>query len=355
MSKKINSIKEQGKSLKFKRKYNDAVEKLKQGIDQIRMKVKDREEKDTLIKEFEDEIDLVYCAEIEGKGEEAEQFLLKDQYNEAIDILKNTMAFSNKIKDTETRNNEFSIIEKLLKETEMKSLIFQGKSLSSEGKFDESSSILDKAYGMAKTIYGTEPKGAQLIKIENTIDDVNAKKINQINNNGNGLKENKQFEEALKTYQVSLKIVDSMHLTQNKERERIKIQSFINEAYSEQIKPIIEAGKQQISAQSFENAVKELNKAAAITEKMFDSELKTAQFASISEHVNPVYIEQIKPIIENGLELISKEGFEESISLVNEAADTFNNALRFAKKMINSEEKENETNRITDLINKTCT
>jgi tetratricopeptide (TPR) repeat protein len=70
--------------------------------------------------------------------------------------------------------------------------------------------------------------------------------------------------------------------------------------------------------------------------------------------VNPVYLEQIKPIIDNGIELTKKENFVETISLVNEAAETFQNALRFAKKMIFSEEKDNEINKITELINNTC-
>ena len=117
MSKKINSLKEEGKKLKYKRKFDDAVEKFKQGIDQIRIKIKDREEKDSLIKEFEDEIDLVYCAEIEEKGEAVEQMILKDQYDEALFALKETMTLSNKIKDPifynrktfrRNRNEEFS-------------------------------------------------------------------------------------------------------------------------------------------------------------------------------------------------------------------------------------------------------
>jgi tetratricopeptide (TPR) repeat protein len=354
MSKKINSLKEEGKKLKYKRKFDDSVEKFKQGIDQIRMKIKDREEKDALVKEFEDEIDLVYCAVIEEKGEEVEQLILKDQFDEALFMLKSTMSIPNKIKDTETRSNQSTTIGKLLKETEMKSLTFQGKILKTEGKPDESLKSLEQALSIAKQIYGTEPKGAQIISIENLIDDSFSLKIDQINNKGTEQKQNGQLEEALKTYQEALKITEKININQNTEREISKIQTLINEVYTEQIKPLIEAGVQQINEQSFENAVKELKKAESIADKMHDSDLKTGQFKAISEHVNPVYLEQIKPIIENGIELTQKENFVETISLVNEAAETFQNALRFAKKMIKSEEKENELLRITELLNQTC-
>ncbi len=354
MSKKINALKEEGKSLKYKRKFEDAVKKLKQGIDQIRMKVKNREEKDTLIEEFETEIDLVYCAEIEQKGEEASEVAQKDQYNDALDILKNAMSISNKIKDTETRSNQSANIEKLLKETEMRNLIFQGKSLKIEGKPDDSLNILQKAYNMAKEIYGITPKGAQIISIENLIDASLSAKIDQINNKGSLSKQSGQLDEALKTYNEALKVTEKMLLNQNIEREKIKIQNLINETYSEQIKPLIEAGKQQINQQSFENAVKELNKAASLAAKMYDSELKTAQLKAISEQVNPVYLEQINPIVKNAIELIKKENFTESISLVNEAAETFKNALRFAEKMITSEEKDTELKKVTDLLNQAC-
>ena len=354
MSKKINSLKEEGKKLKYKRKFDDAVEKFKQGIDQIRMKIKDREEKDGLIKEFEDEIDLVYCAEIEEKGEEVEQMILKDQYDEALFLLKDTMSISTKIKDAETRSNQSSTISRLLEETEMKSLIYQGKILRDEGKADESLSTLDRALIIAKRLYGIEPKGAQIISIENTIDDSFSLKIDQINNVGSEQKQNGQLEEALKTYQDALKVTEKMYLNQNKEKEINKIRVLINEAYAAKIQPLVEAAKEQIGAQSFENAVKELNKAAEIAEKMYDSELKTSQFEGISQHVNPVYLEQIKPIIENGIQLTKKENFVETISLVNEAAETFHNALRFAKKMIFSEEKDSEIKKITDLINTNC-
>ena len=75
----------------------------------------------------------------------------------------------------------------------MKSLVFQGKILKGEGKVEESLSSIKKALDMAKIFYGTEPKSAQIINIQNALDDSYSLKIDQINNKGTDQKQNGQL------------------------------------------------------------------------------------------------------------------------------------------------------------------
>ena len=87
---------------------------------------------------------------------------------------------------------------------------------------------------------------------------------------------------------------------------------------------------------------------------MFDSNQKNTDFNAIGELINPLLIEKIKPIKEQGILITEEKNYEESASKVNEAAVIFNKALDIAKEMVDSEEKNNQLDLIINLIERTC-
>ncbi|MFX0043894.1 MAG: tetratricopeptide repeat protein, partial [Candidatus Hodarchaeota archaeon] len=98
----------------------------------------------------------------------------------------------------------------------------------------------------------------------------------------------------------------------------------------------------------------ESNNALDIANKMYDSDLKNLEISIIAEIINPFYIEKIIPIVEKGKQIIQQEKFEESTTKINEAVKTFKEALDIANSMIPDIKKDQEVNKISDLINTAC-
>ena len=87
---------------------------------------------------------------------------------------------------------------------------------------------------------------------------------------------------------------------------------------------------------------------------MYDSDLKKLEISIIAELMNPIYTKRINPILDEGIAITKKDNFNESNSMINQAIDVFESALDIAKTMIDSERKNIEIKKITDLINQAC-
>ncbi len=354
MSKKLRSIKEEGIEIRNNKDYLQAVRKFKEGINLIKVKVKDADEKRTQMKVFQDEIDQVYSIEIKEKSEEANQQVLNGQFDKGIKILEKTLTIASNINDADLKNSKQNSISFLIDEAKMKLLINQGQILKNEDKLDESTNELINALNIAEKLYSTEPEGNEIVNIKNLIDENYSQKINQINKEGERLKQDGKIEEAFKILENSLKITDNIYDVERKDKEASAIKDLINEGYLDKIKPIVEQGKQLINEESIDNAIQEVKKGVSIVEKMFESKLKSTQLKDLSGLVNPLFADQAKPMLENAMEIIEKENYEESISNVTKAAQNFHDALKIINKMIDSDQKEKELERVSNLINQTC-
>ena len=127
-----------------------------------------------------------------------------------------------------------------------------------------------------------------------------------------------------------------------------------NDIYSDQIKPIVEKGNELLTQDSTEKGIAELKNALTIADKMYDSDLKNLEISLIAELLYPIYIERINPILDEGIEITKKENLEELITMIKQDVDIFNRALDVAKTMIDSERKDLEIKKISDLINQAC-
>ena len=87
---------------------------------------------------------------------------------------------------------------------------------------------------------------------------------------------------------------------------------------------------------------------------MYDSDLKKLEISRIAETINPIYIERIKPILEEGKVVTQRDNFEESLTTINEAVAIYKGAIGISETMVNSEIKDLEIRKISDLINQSC-
>ncbi|UCD01835.1 MAG: tetratricopeptide repeat protein, partial [Promethearchaeota archaeon] len=100
--------------------------------------------------------------------------------------------------------------------------------------------------------------------------------------------------------------------------------------------------------------ISELKNAVTLAYKMFDSDLKNLEINFIAESLNPIYIDRIKLLVNDGKKITMQEKFEESINLINKAVDFFQQAFEIAKTMVSSERKERQIKEISGLINNAC-
>ena len=159
---------------------------------------------------------------------------------------------------------------------------------------------------------------------------------------------------AIKIFKESLDGIEKYLDPNNRKTEITNIKNSLNEIYSNQIKPIVEKGKEYSSQNETDSAVSEFVKALNISTEMFKSDLKNLEIRLIAEVLNPIYLERMGPLIEEGKKIIQREKFKESQESINEVVKILNEAIDIAHSMVDAVKKEGILKEIRDLINNAC-
>lgn len=352
--KKLTALLDECQSLKDKKKYKESIRKYREALNYIRNKVKDEQAQKKELDDIKLEIDLTYTLEIKDIINYANQLVEQKKFNNAFEEFNKALASTYNITDTHLREKESNKINKLKGQTDVKVLIEQGINLSEEKQFDEAIKSLAKALNDTNMVYDAI-FGENIIKtIKTNMNRVYSEKIQVIINQGTELEQNGHFDEAIDILEKALKVADEMFESDQKNSEMAEIKDLINKIYSNIAKPLIQSGKQFVEQDQIEKASLELKKGITIINKMHDSEQKTNEVQNVGGIINPIYSEKIKPIVEAGEQLINLEDFEQSIQIIDDAIKKFSQALEIAKKMIESEQKNDDLKLIEDLINRTC-
>ncbi|MHA2401034.1 MAG: tetratricopeptide repeat protein [Promethearchaeota archaeon] len=352
--KKLNLIIEEANELKNKNKFQKSIDKFEQALNFINIKVDDPREKRVEINNIKNAVNQTHFVEITYALQKADPFRAQGDYEKVKKIYNEAMQLCVKIDDVELKGDVIDDIQSLLLEIEIEQTIIRGITLRDENqRFEESVEVFKKGLDQAKNLNNEEAKIEYSTKIENEMNNSNELRFNLILSKGTELKQADKLEEALEIFEKSKEFIETTFSTKVKSAEIEKIKNMTNEIYSEKIKPIVEKGKSLTSQNAIEDAVSEFKSALIIADKMFETDLKNVEISLIEEEMNPIFIEQYNPILEEGKKIIESTGFAESITMMNEAADSFYKALDIADKMIESERKEAEIQAIKDLINNT--
>ncbi|MFW9989098.1 MAG: tetratricopeptide repeat protein, partial [Candidatus Odinarchaeota archaeon] len=245
-------------------------------------------------------------------------------------------------------------INKLKRENEIEKLMLKGIKLKNQNKPDEAVGIFKSALTIAEEIYKSDFAKDGLVRIKNEITGIYDSKIDEIIEQGEKFKSNGQNEDAIKNFENALQTIEKYFDLNVKKASITTIKNSCNEIYSKQIKPIVSKAKELLKQNLTEQAISKFKEALHLADKMYDSETKNSEIKLIAEELNPIYIDRIKPTVENGIEVTSKEKFEDSMNLINEAVDYFHQALDIANSMVSSEIKELKIKEISELINNAC-
>ncbi|MHA2035750.1 MAG: tetratricopeptide repeat protein, partial [Promethearchaeota archaeon] len=279
----------------------------------------------------------------------------KDYENAKTNFKKAIRIAKEKISDQDLRNAEIDDINELLNEIEIEQLLIKGIKIRDEEKnINNAIKIFEDGLNLASKFRDPEDKKDHISKINMEISKTNELQFKQILQQGTELKQSGQFGEAIKVFEKAKSYIEKSFSPGAMKSEIVNIINLSNEIYSNQIKSILEKGLELINKGSNEEAISELRNALSIAEKMYDSDLKKLEISLIAEVINPIYIERMKPILEEGTSITQKNDFRESITDINEAIAIYNKALVIAESLVNSERKSLELRKVGDLINQAC-
>jgi len=356
--KKLNSIMQEGNEFKNLRKYNKSVEKYLEALRFVEERVKEPEEREDETANIKSQIDQIYSVEIIDIIETANNFINNNDFDNAYKTFDEAGRIADKIVDKGLRDYEVNEINYIINKSKIEESLFQAEAVKKEDQYDRAISMLRDTLNAAKEFYMEDLEGELIKKIENSINETYSKKVRVLVEKANQLKVSGNLDGALKMFSEGYKLTDNYYESQLKDTEITNLISLINQIYSNKVKPIVQNGQNLIEQNNFEQAAKEFEEALRITNEMYDSEQKKSEIDRInsiaSGVLNPIYLERIKPILDKGKELTIKENFEENVSVVNEIVDFYQKALDIANKMAESRERNEKITDITNLINNTC-
>jgi tetratricopeptide (TPR) repeat protein len=352
--KKLNLIIEEANAFKDKNNFQKAIKKFQDALDFINLKVKEEEDKNIEIENIKNAINQTYSVQVDNVIQGAMRLTAQKKFDKANEEFQNALKIIENIDDPVLVKAEKDDINKLISENEIEQLFTKGIELKNENKSGEAIEIFKKGLSIAEETYISDLRSEALSRIKKEIAQIYNTKIDEIVEQGKKLKQEGQTNEAIKTFEIALSTIKKFFDPEDKKTQINTIENLANEIYFNQIKPIIEKGKDLLKQNETEQGISELKNALSLANKMSDSDLKKLEINLIAEALNPIYIDRIKSLVDEGKEIIQQDKLEESINDINKAVDIFDKALDIGRSMVESERKEIHIKEISELINNVC-
>ncbi|MHA1234356.1 MAG: tetratricopeptide repeat protein [Promethearchaeota archaeon] len=356
--KKLNFIMQEGNEFKNLKEYNSAVEKYLEALRFVEDKVKEPEEREDETANIKSQIDQVYSVKIIDIIDEARNFIVNKDFDSAFNTFDEAARIADKIIDKDMNDYEVKEINFLINKTRIEESLFQAVLVKNKQELDKAISMLYDTLNAAKDFYMEDLEDQMIKKIEETINQTYSSKVSNLIENAKKFKDNDNLDETLEEFQHALELVDKYFDSDLKHTDKQNLINLTNQLYTEKINAIMEDGKKLFEESTFEDAAKKFEEAITISNKMYDTDYKRSEIKRINSMasvvLNPIYLEKIKPLFNEGKERIFNDNFEEDIVVVNEALDLFDKSLELANKMADSNEKIEVLSEITDSINNTC-
>ncbi len=182
--------------------------------------------------------------------------------------------------------------------------------------------------------------------IINKLDNAYRSEIQLLNENAKKLKESKNLNEAYKKLNLALELVKKISNSEVKNNSINETNGIFDQIYLIEINNLIKQADMKRRENDLNKTIAILNDALlkAINIKLEDKRKLKEQ--EINNHIDTVYLEIINEKMIRGNELKKNMNFKESLN-------NFEEALDFVNKIKNSNKKNDQTQRIKELINLT--
>ena len=356
--KKLNSIMQEGNEFKNLKEYNHAVEKYLEALRFVEERVKEPEEREDETSNIKSQIDQVYSVKIIDIIDEARNFIENENFDSAFNTFDEAARIADKIVDKDMNDYEVKEISYLINKTKIEESLFQAVLVKNKQELDKAIIMLYDTLNAAKDFYMEDLEDQMIKKIEDTINQTFSSKASIVMERAKRFKSNGKIDNALEEFQQALELVEKYFDSDLKHSDKQNLIKLMNQLYSEKINTSMEAGKKLFEESTFEDAAEKFEEAISISKNMYDSDYKKSEIQRINSMasvvLNPIYLEKINPLFNEGKELLLKDNFEEDIAVVNQALDFFDKSLELAEKMADSNEKSEVLSEITNSINNTC-
>ena len=349
---KLDSYISESKELAAVEEFQEAIKKLKESIEYIRDREKDFQTRMDLIKEVEDVMDSIYEDQISYFLTNADSTIEENNFEKASEFLEKASNINNAMNDADRKKLQKEEINFAKEKRKIEKLIHEGITERKDNQLEQSLNTLEEALNKSEDLVEEESELVQKIydNIDKTYSEQGEFKITEAQKE----KANNNLDRAIEILEEGKNIVEQIKKPALKQENMEKIQDVINNIYAQKIEPLIQKGQQLVSSDKKEEAINTLQKAIKLKNKMYDSSLKQETLSKIGNVINPVLIEKIEPLIEKAENTKKEKNIQESISAVNEITRVAQEALNLIEKMAESKEKQEMVQKVSKLIDNTC-
>ncbi len=336
-SEKINTSMEAGKKLFEESTFEDAAEKFEEAIS-ISKKMYDTDYKKSEIQRVNSMASVVlnpiYLDKIYPLFKKGKELIRKDNFeedivvvNEALDLFDKSLELTEKMADSNEKIEVLSELTDYIKKTcKIRIKFIKEKSIQKIGQRDYEKAINDlyAAISVAKRLPISGETNEDLEDLKNTVNKVYLAQIEEVVREGNVKLRNKNYDEAIKTFNKALEMTNKMYLTQEMEEEINRIKGLV---YQAELKDLVDRGDLSEELQKFEKELDKLNKKMDYAQTIDDPTRRFQEMEQIKKTIDEVFYSKIKLLVEQGVQLAESENFSESFKNF-ESAININDSIK---------------------------
>jgi len=148
--------------------------------------------------------------------------------------------------------------------------------------------------------------------------------IEEVVREGNNKLTNKNYDEAIITFNKALEMTNKMYLTQEMEEEINRITCLV---YQAELKDLVDRGDLSEELQKFEKELDKLNKKMDYAQTIDDPTRRFQEMEQIKKSIDEVFYSKIKLLVEQAVQLAEGENFSESFKKF-ESAININDSIK---------------------------
>ncbi len=275
--------------------------------------------------------------------QEGNEFKNLKEYNKAVEKYLEALSFvEESVKEPEERVEETTNIKSQIDQiysVKIIDIIETASNFIDNADFNSAFSTFDEAVRIADKIEDKDMKDYEVNQINYLI---NKTKIEESLSQGLAVKERKEFDKAISMLRDTLNGAKEFYMEDLEDKMIKKIENSINEIYSLKVSILIEKGSALRESENLDGALEAYNNAMKLVDNYFESDLKKTDKKNLENLTNHIYSNKIKPLIDEGQKLFEANNF-------SEAANKFEETLKIANKMYDTEEKKSEIKKINSV------
>ncbi len=316
----IKPVLEEGEKLFKENRFEDSVKKFELALE-IANKMFPSIQKDNEISKINStaakSINPTFLERIKPILDKGKELIIKEFFeedvnivNEAIDIFDKALAISEKMADTEGKNQKVKEIGDLINKTcQARINLLKDRSLQfiAQRNFEKAVNELYAAISITKRMVILEGINEVFNDLKSSVNKVYILQIDEILNDGQKFLKQKEYDKAIDIFNDALKMTDKMYLTTEMDQEVSKIKSLI---YQAELKDLVGKGDLTEEKKKFEKSLDKLNKKMEYAKTIDDINRRYEEMDNIKRSIDEVHFSEIKLLVEKGVQLSDNKEFE---------------------------------------------